>query len=56
MIVGKVENGLERGFGKHRLKCLLITDPYSLEQVILSWSSWLFTSISEGDLNSGPVD
>ena len=27
MIVGKIENGLERGFVKHRLNCLLITDP-----------------------------
>ena len=27
MIVGKIENGLERGFVKHRLDCLLITDP-----------------------------
>ena len=26
MIVGKIENGLERGFVKHRLNCLLITD------------------------------
>ena len=27
MIVGKIENGLVRGFVKHRLNCLLITDP-----------------------------
>ena len=27
MTVGKIENGLERGFVKHRLNCLLITDP-----------------------------
>ena len=26
--VGKIENGLERVFVKHRLNCLLITDPY----------------------------
>ena len=26
MTVGKIENGLERGFVKHRLNCLLITD------------------------------
>ena len=25
--VGKIEDGLERGFVKHRLNCLLITDP-----------------------------
>ena len=25
--VDKIENGLERGFVKHRLNCLLITDP-----------------------------
>ena len=30
MTVGKIENGLERGFVKHRLNCLLITDPVSL--------------------------
>ena len=30
MIVGKVENGLERGFVKHCLNCLLIADPKSL--------------------------
>ena len=30
MIVGKIENGLERGFLKHRLNCLLITDPSCL--------------------------
>ena len=27
MTVGKIENGLEHGFVKHRLNCLLITDP-----------------------------
>ena len=27
MTVGKIENILERGFVKHRLDCLLITDP-----------------------------
>ena len=27
MIVGKIENGLERGFVKHGLNCLLLTDP-----------------------------
>ena len=27
MIVGQTENGLERGFVKHRLNCLLITIP-----------------------------
>ena len=30
-IVGKIENGLERGFVKHCLNCLLITDPTSCE-------------------------
>ena len=30
MIVGKIENDLERGFVKHRLNCLLITDPMCL--------------------------
>ena len=30
MTVGKIENGLERGFVKHRLNCPLITDPRSL--------------------------
>ena len=29
MIVGNIENGLEHGFVKHCLKCLLITDPKS---------------------------
>ena len=34
MTVGKIENGLERGFVKHRLNCLLITDPrFSLRQL-----------------------
>ena len=35
MNVGKIENGLhvERGFVKHRLNCLLITDPKCLEYV-----------------------
>ena len=28
MTVGKIENGLERGFVKHCLNCLLITDPW----------------------------
>ena len=32
MIVGKIENGLERGFVKHRLNCLLITDPICLQK------------------------
>ena len=27
MTFGKIENGLERGFVKHRLNCLLKTDP-----------------------------
>ena len=27
MIGGKIENVLERGFVKHRLNCLFITDP-----------------------------
>ena len=27
MTVGKIENGSELGFVKHRLNCLLITDP-----------------------------
>ena len=26
-MIGKIENSLERGFVKHRLNCLLITDP-----------------------------
>ena len=56
MTVGKIKNGLERDSVKHRLNCLLVNEPYSLEQAILLWSSWLFTSISERDLNSGPVD
>ena len=30
MTVGKVENGLEHSFVKHRLNCLLLTDPESL--------------------------
>ena len=30
MIVGKIVNGLERGFVKHRLNCELITDPLNL--------------------------
>ena len=30
MIVGKIENGLERGFVKHRLNCLFMTDPLFL--------------------------
>ena len=30
MTVGKIENGLESGFVKHRLNYLLITDPRSL--------------------------
>ena len=29
MTDGKIENGLERGFVKHRLNYLLITDPKS---------------------------
>ena len=32
MNVDKIENGLERGFVKHRLNCLLITDPLFLGQ------------------------
>ena len=32
MTVGKIENALERGFVKHCLNCLLITDPISLER------------------------
>ena len=30
MTIGKIENGLEHGFVKHRLNCLLITDPWWL--------------------------
>ena len=36
MIFGKIENGLERGFVKHRLNCLLITDPVSFVDVVHS--------------------
>ena len=35
LTVGKIENGLERGFVKHRLNCLLITDPLSLPGIIV---------------------
>ena len=31
MTVGKIENGLERGLVKHRLSCLLKTDPEDLQ-------------------------
>ena len=39
MIVGKIENGfIERGFVKHRLNCLLITDPlFLLIKPIVLW-------------------
>ena len=40
MIVGKIENGLERGFVKHRLNYLLITDPLCLRKK--SKIDWLF--------------
>ena len=33
MTVGKIENGLERGFVKHRLNSLLKTDPKCLFQM-----------------------
>ena len=33
MIVCKIENGLEVGFVKHRLNCLLITDPKGLKKL-----------------------
>ena len=33
MTVGKIENGLERGFVKHRLNCLFITDPIGLSGI-----------------------
>ena len=33
MTVGKIENGLERGFVKHRLYYLLITDPMSFAYI-----------------------
>ena len=33
MAVGKIENGLERGFVKHRLNRLLITDPICLQKL-----------------------
>ena len=36
MIVGKIENGLERSFVKHRLNCLLITDPVSFVDAVQS--------------------
>ena len=51
--VGKIENGLECGFVKHRLNCLLITDPMSrltyvqfvqLNCHILVWKCLLFLS------------
>ena len=32
MIVGKIENTLERGFVKHRPNCLLIADPKHMKQ------------------------
>ena len=36
MIVGKIENGLERhGFVKDRLNCLLITDPVSFKRGLM---------------------
>ena len=38
MTVGTIENGLEPGFVKHRLNCLLMTDPKN------------FTSLREGKL------
>ena len=34
MAVGKIENGLECGFVKHRLNCLLITDPMCLTEEV----------------------
>ena len=34
MIVGKIENGLEPGFVKHGLNCLLITDPLGFLTVL----------------------
>ena len=57
MIVGKIENGLERRFVKHQLNCLLITNPKCYRPVICTSSvadillkdmvkrlSWLFES------------
>ena len=38
MIVGKIENGLERRFVKRRLNCLLITDPKCYRPVICTSS------------------
>ena len=36
IIVAKIENGLERGFVKHRLNCLLVTDTISLTFKVIS--------------------
>ena len=36
MAVGKIKNILERGFVKHRLNCLLITDPMTWGKKILN--------------------
>ena len=49
MTVGKIKNGLERGFAKHRLNCPLITDPKGQSAISTDESSmhkapWLLNS------------
>ena len=41
MIVGKIENGLDRGFVKHRLNCLLIADPISFQASLREKKIWI---------------
>ena len=45
MIVGKIENGIERGFVKHRLNCLLITDPLYHHALIKQSRSYLILRV-----------
>ena len=49
MIVGLIENGLERSFVTHRLNHLLITDPLSLLQPSFSQSLCICKVMEEGD-------
>ena len=45
MTVGKIVNGLVRGFVKHRLSHLLITDPLSLLQPVPNLYTLLLSEV-----------
>ena len=56
MIGGKIEYGLECGFFKHRLNCLLITDPIFLDHLLRHKSLQYFQLSGIANKSSFPLE